>query len=531
MQIDNEAYSTKFKIPERGKFKIEDINIDHPLIWSAFCRGDCVGTFQLETELGRYWSARIKPNSLEELSDLVSLIRPGPLNSGSTELYAKRKAGELPVEYIHSSLEPILSRTQGIICYQEQCSKIAMDIGGFSEAEAETLRKGISKKIPEIVNKCKSDFIEKSIQKGIVNKETAEKIFESIETFQRYGFCYIHGLEYGLNSIYSQAIKVFFPLEFYCVWMSHSINKGDPKEELYKLVQDARIHNIKILPPDIRKKNIDFQIAGEKQILFGLNSIKGFGSSSIKALQKDIPLDTFADFIRAFRILHRGVCENLIKCGSCDCYSLSRTLMLKNLYVILGRSDKDEEIAPEVKKLTPNEYNEVMDKINEGLIVGLQSVIDKEICVAKRIPTIQAKIEYLQKPSQDTNTQKSIYENLYLGVNLTCSSVDDYIKESGCLTCKEIYKLKDKEKATVYAVIDEIIEKESGEKSKNPGQKFGILKISDSTLSLGGIMVWSDQWAQLRETINENDVIKCAIRKNNYNGRDGYNLLFLDKIE
>lgn len=167
---------------------LKDIPLDDEKTWNLIGSGRTKGLFQIESQLGQDWCRRIKPRSIEELSAVIALVRPGPLQSGQSDLYAKRKHGDEPVTYLVPELESILGPTQGINLYQEQSIRIVQEIAGFNEVEADLLRKSIGKKLPEEMAKIKIEFMEKAEKKGIVTKEQAEEIFKSIETAQRYSF-------------------------------------------------------------------------------------------------------------------------------------------------------------------------------------------------------------------------------------------------------------------------------------------------------------------------------------------------------
>lgn len=161
--------------------------------WDLICSGKTKGVFQLESKLGQNWAKKAKPRNIEELSDLIAIIRPATLDTiidgkSAAKHYVDRKAGKAEPEYIHPSLEPILKNTQAIIIFQESCIRIAMEIAGFSEVEADALRKIIGKKLSAGMIEMRGKFIERAVEKGIVNREEAEKIFSQIESASRYGF-------------------------------------------------------------------------------------------------------------------------------------------------------------------------------------------------------------------------------------------------------------------------------------------------------------------------------------------------------
>lgn len=169
--------------------------LDCPRTWDLYAEGNCKGIFQLERNLGRSWAKKIRPRSIEEASDLIAIIRPGcleaKLDDGKTltEHYLLRKDGMEPVTYIHSSLEPILKDTYGILVYQEQMMEIAKSLAGYSLQQADALRKIVGKKLAELMAQAKVEFMNGCEKTQVVPKEVAGSVFDWIEKCQRYSFC------------------------------------------------------------------------------------------------------------------------------------------------------------------------------------------------------------------------------------------------------------------------------------------------------------------------------------------------------
>lgn len=504
-----------------ANYNWKTVPLDDLKVWMLYHRGDVKGIFQVESELCKQWCKRIKPSNIDELSALISLIRPGGLESGFAEKYANIKQGGEILSYLHDALIPALSPTYSCLVFQEQILRICIDIAGFNEVQADNARRAVGKKLPEEMVKVKKEFLECAKQKNVVSVEVAEEIFSWIQKSVRYLFNAAHSYSYAYISYFTAYQKHYYPTEFYCAALTYSNEKVDPKQEVYDLVQDARLHNIRVFPPNIQKKNIEFEIIKDKEILFGLSHIRGVGQSAIKAIA-DSRLDTFNDFLRGVKHFHRNVAESLIKSGACDCYKISRTKMLRIVHAIFGRSDKNaESIPPEVKSLTVNEYNQFISRLDElGVEKALQSIIDNKKCVSKRIPTIEAKIKYVSQESKDTNKVKSIWEKLYLGLNLTCSAADDFTKQKDNIkTCKQVHHMPNKQKFNIHVVIDKVSEKTTSEKSKNPGQKFCFIDVSDNTVSLS-LAVWPNQYEKFKDYLIEGAVVEIEGYKDSWNNRE-----------
>lgn len=171
-----------------------NLDLECPLTWELIRSGKTKGVFQLESGLGQSHCKKVKPSNIEELADLISIIRPGTLNSlaedgkSMTTHYTMRKHGEEEATPIHQSIEHILKSTHQIIVYQEQAIKIAVEIGGFTPVQADSLRKAMGKKRADIMAKVRSEFIVGCVNVGKVNEQDANMIFDIIEKSNRYSF-------------------------------------------------------------------------------------------------------------------------------------------------------------------------------------------------------------------------------------------------------------------------------------------------------------------------------------------------------
>lgn len=345
---------------EKGQFDINKIDLDCPAVWKLISSGHTVGVFQLEKKLGQDWARKVQPDSMEGLSALISILRPGPLEAGMSQDYVDIKFERKKSSYLHPTLKPILEPTYACLLYQEQAIKIATDIAGFSPEIADDLRKAIGKKLPELMAKMRDKFVDGCKNHSDIGKGMAEEIFGWIEKCQRYSFNKSHAISYGMIAYQTAWMKCHFPHEFFASYLTFSNYKIDPKEEIYGLVQDARFFGIEILSPDIRRGNVHFEIVDEasKGVAFGLSHVRGVGQSAISKIMSDGTkrLKTWANFLAAVPDFHRNVGIALIKSGACDCYGMERCTMIRELEVVLGTTVRDEEGKKvDVKGLTKKE--------------------------------------------------------------------------------------------------------------------------------------------------------------------------------
>lgn len=338
------------------------------------------------------------------------------------------------------------------------------------------------------------------------------------------GFCKAHGIEYALNAYMSQYAKQHFPLEFYTSWLSLSGEKAEPMEERYILIQDARLHNIKVIPPSLQLLNNEFQIVNKNTIAFGLGHIRGVGQKGVEAIQKVENFDTFENFIKSSKKIKRNVAESLIKSGACDFFKLSRTYMIRVLQAVYGHTIKDDEQLPShLKKLSNKELDYFTQNVSDyGIIGTFNKIIENDICIQKRINVIEQKIQFLQKENTvDTNTQKALWEKLYLGISLTCSAADDFAKiDDNIKTCKQAHFIKNKEKITIHCVVDDVSIRKTSEKSKTPGREFAFVNVSDNSASIQNLVIWPDLYEKVQNDIGIGTVCCIYAQKDHYKGRD-----------
>lgn len=270
---------------------INNISLECPLVWKMLGRGQTKGVFQLESSLGKQWTKKLKPTCIEHLAALGALLRPGCLRAtdekgiSMTEHYCLRKNNLEEVDCYHPALEPILSKTYGVLTYQEQAMAIAQAVAGFNLQEADVLRKAIGKKLPEEMAKCKRMFLEGAEKVKILTKEQAEEVFSWIEKSQRYSFNKSHAVSYAIDGYWSAFCKAHFPVQFFTSYLYYAKDKQDPLREIQELVSDAKSMDIEIVTPDITKMKSHFSTDG-RTIMFGLSDVKGIGEIQVEKLKK-----------------------------------------------------------------------------------------------------------------------------------------------------------------------------------------------------------------------------------------------------
>ena len=309
--------------------RIEDVPLDDPAVYEMLARGGTMGVFQFESALATEKLRAMRCDRFEDLVATNALIRPGPLDSGMTDVYIRRKLGREAVRYPLPQLEEVLASTYGVITYQEQVMRIAQVLAGFTLAEADVMRKAVGKKDADLIRAEIGKFIERAVANG-VDERTARDIGEQIETFGRYGFNRSHSVAYGLLSYQTAWLKRHYPAEFMAALLSSVVDKTDDVvkyigecRELGRYIPD-RPGGIEVLPPDVNESGWKFTPVSDDQIRFGLGAVRGVGEGAVRSIlgarAEDGPFTSLFDLADRvdLRAAGKRTLEALILAGACD---------------------------------------------------------------------------------------------------------------------------------------------------------------------------------------------------------------------
>lgn len=295
---------------------LDDIPLDDEKTYEIFSNYKANAIFQFESQGMQEWLRKLKPKSIEELTAMNALYRPGPMDNIGE--FIDRKYGNKEITYLHPLLEKSLSNTYGIIVYQEQVMRITQDVGGFTLAQADIARKAMGKKDRVTMDSLMSRFVDGAAQKNI-DKRLATEIWELILKFAAYGFNKSHSVAYSLLAYQTAYLKAYYPAEFIAANMTAELND---QNKLVKLIDDAESFGIQVHPPNINKSAILFD-AKENEIYFGLAGIKGVG---VNVLEKIIEardkkeFESFADFCERVddKVINKKTLEALVCAGTFD---------------------------------------------------------------------------------------------------------------------------------------------------------------------------------------------------------------------
>jgi len=322
---------------------IENLPLDDQAVYELLSSGKTIGVFQLESDGLRRILTEMKPNRFEDLIAVIALYRPGPLGSGMVEDFINCKHGRQEIEYIHPLLEGILKETYGVILYQEQVMQVASDLADFSMGEADVLRRAMGKKKPEELMAQRDKFLAGAAQKKI-DKKSAERLFDLMESFAGYGFNKSHSAAYALISFQTAYLKAHYPVEYICAFLSSVI---DNQDRVVFYLKECQRMDIQVLPPDINESFENFTVAGGR-IRFGLGAIKNVGINAVHNVveerKKGGPYSSLFDFCRRIDLgqVNKRMLENLIVAGCFDSLGLKRKEALSMM-------DECVEVATQVK--------------------------------------------------------------------------------------------------------------------------------------------------------------------------------------
>ena len=324
------------------QLNLDSIPLNDPKVFELLSSGKTMAVFQLESTGMRDLIKKLKPTKFEEITALLALYRPGPLNSGMHTTFVDRKHGRSQVTYPHELLEPVLSETYGVIVYQEQVMEAARVLAGYSMGQADILRRVMGKKKVEEMEEQREIFV-KGCDKNSIPAKTAEKIFELIEQFAEYGFNKSHSAAYAVISYQTAYLKTYYPEHFMAAVLSTELGNTD---KIHALIQECKRMNINVLKPNILSSSKMFLVNEDGDIEYGLGAIKGVADIFIKHVCQIRETNTFNDlwdFSKKVDIKLGGKksLEALSQSGAFDSIAPSRSIAISCVEDMLKDGSKN----------------------------------------------------------------------------------------------------------------------------------------------------------------------------------------------
>jgi len=461
---------------------IRNLGLEDKETYKLLQEGNTTGVFQLESDGMKRYLKELKPTKFEDIIAMVALYRPGPMEF--IPEYIARKHKRKKINYFHPKLKPILESTFGICIFQEQLMKIAQELAGFTLAEADILRKAVGKKIKSLLLEQEEKFINGMIKNGF-RKELAQKIWNWILPFARYGFNKAHATSYAMIAYQTAYLKAHFPIEFITVLMNTEQKNLD---RLKILLKEAQKMGIKVAPPDINESLENFTIIDKNNIRFGLAAIKNVGINVAKNIVEErkrggifLSIENFLERLPK-EVLNKKSLESLIKAGALDKLE-ERGKLLYNLDVIL-------EYAKNSQKTKEN---------GEMSLFGTKQT--------------SVKIKLKENPEKTSQDQKIAWEKELLGVFVSAHPVEkikDKIKNH--LQIKDITSAFVNQKVKIAGVISsiqKIITKQ--------GEPMLFLELEDLTGKIE-ILVFPGMLKENPLLFQENKIIEAKGRVSDKDG-------------
>ncbi len=353
---------------KKPDFQLEDVPMDDPEVYQMLSEGRTIGVFQMESAGMTSVCVGLKPKNLEDLTAIIALYRPGPMDS-IPRFLACAQNPEI-VTYKHPSLEPILSVTYGCIVYQEQVIEIFRRLAGYSLGQADMVRRAMSKKKVKDIEREREAFLHGDPERGIpgclangIPEETARSIYDEVYDFANYAFNKAHAMSYAVIACQTAWFKCHYTREYMAALLTSVL---DSQDKIAEYIAEARDCGISLLPPDINESGAMFRVS-RGNIRFGLAALKGVGkgiaNEILEEREKNGKFTSFSSFCSRMypSDLNKRVLESLIKSGAFDGMGCRRSQLLSVYEQIM------ESIAWERKRTIEGQLSLFSDEENGTL--------------------------------------------------------------------------------------------------------------------------------------------------------------------
>ena len=467
------------------QFNIDKIEIEDKKTYELLSTGETTGIFQLESAGMKETLKQLKPDKFEDIIAIVALYRPGPM--ANIPAYIERKHEREKPDYIHPLLENLLKETYGVVIYQEQVMGVARELSGYSDGEADLLRRAMGKKIQKEMNAQKQRFVDGCGQKNIKPNE-ALTIFDLLSKFADYGFNKSHAAAYAMIAFQTAYLKTHYPIEFFAASMTLDINNTD-KISIFQ--QELSRLNILLSPPDINQSDPYFA-RKNSSILYALGAIKNVGIDSMKELvrerKKNGPFKDFNDFINRSdnSIINKKTLEALACAGAFDQFKIHRSVIFNQASDIVKFHKSFKESSA----------------TNQGDMFGSET-----------LPVIQ-----LTSESEWDTGYKLMKEYEMLGFYLSGHPLEQYKANFDKLFIKSFSDIKSNSKYHDQKDIllsGTLLTKK--EKRSARGNSYAFLNFSDLT-SIYELIIFESNLRKYRDILNEGESFIVGVDFSTQNG-------------
>jgi len=486
--IDDACKLVRKKVPD---FDIEKVDVSDPAVYDLLSRGETDGIFQLESGGMKQTLISLKPRSIEDITAIISLYRPGPMDNIPT--YINNKNHPESIQYKHPMLENVLKVTYGVMVYQEQVMQIVRELAGYSFGRADIVRKAMGKKQMDVMTREREYFINgKKRDDGTVEipgcvsngipAEVANEIFDEMIKFAEYAFNKSHAAAYSYVTYYTAFLKTHYMREYMAALLTSVLGKTN---KMVDYINECSKQNIEVLPPDINESEDIFTVSQDK-IRFGLSGVKNVGQGAIsdvmKEREKNGPFKSFYDFCKrmldGYSVDSKTV-ESLIRCGAFDCF---------------GQPRKQLEVGfPEIRKILASYFKE-RDEGQMSLFGDVESSDDESY-------TYPNVAEYSKK-------EKLMLEKEVAGLYLSDHPMKDYVDDferSGAIKISEIFsdesEYQNNDKVRLFGILTKVTKK----MTKNETQ-MAICVLQDLSSSIE-VLVFAKAYEKYSSKLIEDHIV------------------------
>jgi DNA polymerase-3 subunit alpha len=435
-----------------------DIALNDEKAMAVFAEGRTDAVFQFESSGMQEICRKLKPKTIEDLSALNALYRPGPLDGGMVDDFIQRHLGKKSVRYLVPEMKEILSNTYGIMVYQEQIMQLAQKLAGYTLAEADLMRRAMGKKKREEMDPHQEKFVKGAMKRGI-KQEKAEKIFSLMAQFSDYGFNRSHSVAYAYLAFQTAYLKAHFPEHFYAAVLS---SESQDAAKVFKYSKELRAQGIMLLPPDVNQSMAGFTPL-KSEIRYGLAAIKGLGDSAVNAIisaRHAGPFRSAFDFAERIEQgnINKRAFESLVSAGAFD--SLMPASRVNTEWRAQLHSAIDSALAR-------------AQRSRKARLQGQDALFGSDGTDASDLDQLPSVV------TPWTRTQLLVAEKNALGFFITGHPLEDYVdllRETNAVRAVDLQNLVNGSRVTIGGIISDL-----QLRATKKGDRFALFRLEDDS--------------------------------------------------
>jgi DNA polymerase-3 subunit alpha len=479
------------------------IGLDDQPTYELLSNAQTVGVFQFEGQGMRDALRQLRPSSIEEVTAIGALYRPGPMDN--IPAFIDCKFGRKPIDTLHPTLAPVLQETYGIIVYQEQVMQIAQILAGYSLGEADLLRRAMGKKKKEEMEQQRARFVSGAGERGVPASQ-AGAIFDLVDKFAGYGFNKSHAAAYAVVSYQTAWLKANAPVEFFAGSMSLDLANTDKLSVFY---QDARRFGVTILPPDVNRSGADFEVENGA-VLYALGAIRNVGLAAmehvVKVRHEGGPFHDIFDFVERVdpKQVNKRCFETLARAGAFDSFHPNRAELVENADLLVAHG----------QSVSSRQSSDQMDLLGERL--------------DNRAGDVAAIKRKMRRVDIWTPVERLDQELAAVGFYLSGHPLEDMVealrRRRTDLYADAVVKAEAGAEALRMAGV---VRRRQERAAQGSGEKFAFVTLSDPTGEYE-VLFPPESWRRCRDTLEPGQAVAITVRAR---ARDGEVRFFGDSAE